>query len=85
MENPESPRPDQLEPSPSGIDFGQLSEEGKVPEADRIEQAQPVEADRFREARGERPEVDEADWIDQGIVEGDKTASTPDGPGPADA
>jgi hypothetical protein len=71
MENPESPRPDPLEPGPSGIDPGELSVDGEVPEADRIEQAQPVEVDRFREARGERPEVDEADWIDQGIVEGD--------------
>lgn len=63
MEHPESPRPDPLE---SVLP----SEEGEVPEADRIEQAQPVEPDRYREARGERPEVDEADWIDQGIVEG---------------
>jgi hypothetical protein len=72
MENPESPRTDPLEPSPSGIDPGQLSEDDEVPEADRIEQAQPVEAGRLREARGERPEVDEADWIDQGIVEADE-------------
>jgi hypothetical protein len=72
MENPESPRTDPLEPGPSGIDPGQLSEDDEVPEADRIEQAQPVEAGRLREARGERPEVDEADWIDQGIVEADE-------------
>ena len=71
MENPESPPPDPLEPGPAGIDPGQLSAEDEVPEADRVEQAQPVEAGRFREARGERREVDEADWIDQGIVEGD--------------
>ena len=71
MDNPESPRPDPSDLSPSGIDLSQLSEEGEVPEADRIDQARPVEADRFREAGGERPEVDEADWIDQGIVEGD--------------
>jgi hypothetical protein len=71
MENPESHRPDPLEPGPSGIDPRDLSVNGEVPEADRIEQAQPVEAERFREARGERREVDEADWIDQGIVEGD--------------
>jgi hypothetical protein len=70
MEHPESPRPDPRDPSPSGIDPRQLSVDDEVPEADRIEQAQPVEADRFRDARGERPEVDEADWIDQGIVEG---------------
>jgi hypothetical protein len=71
MEHPESPRPDPLEPGPSGIDPRELSADGEIPEADRIEQAQTVEADRFRESRGERPEVDEADWIDQGIVEGD--------------
>jgi hypothetical protein len=61
-----------LEPGPSDIEPGVLSESGEVPEADRIEQAQPVEAGRLREVRGERPEVDEADWIDQGIVEGDE-------------
>jgi hypothetical protein len=72
MENPESPRPDPLEPSPRGIDPGQLSQDDEVPEADQIEQAQPVEAGRLREARSERPEVDEADWIDQGIVEADE-------------
>ena len=42
----------------------------EVPEADRIEQAVPVDlAGRARDYRGERPEADEADWIDQGIVE----------------
>jgi hypothetical protein len=71
MDSPESPRPDPLEPGPSGLDPGELAVDGEIPEADRIEQAQTVKAERFREARGERPEVDEADWIDQGIVEGD--------------
>jgi hypothetical protein len=71
MENPESPPPDPLEPSPAGVDPRRLSGDDEAPEADRIEQAQSVEAGRVREARDERPEVDEADWIDQGIVEGD--------------
>jgi hypothetical protein len=71
MENPESPPPEPLEPTPSGIDPRQLPVDGEVPEADRFEQAQPVEVGRVREARGERPEVDEADWLDQGIVESD--------------
>jgi hypothetical protein len=71
MEHPESPLPVQFEPRSSGIDLQELSMDDEVPEADRIEQAQSVEADRFRDTRGERTEVDEADWIDQGIVEAD--------------
>lgn len=71
MENPESPPPDPSEPNSSGVDPPEPSVDGEAPEADRFEQAQPVEAGRVREARGERPEVDEADWIDQGIVEPD--------------
>jgi hypothetical protein len=69
MENPETPQADPVGQSPSGIDPGELSGNGEVPEADRIEQALPTEEGRIRELRGERPEVDVADWLDQGIVE----------------
>ena len=69
MENPETPQPDPEGQSPSDVDPGELSRHGEVPEADRIEQALPTEEGRIREPRGERPEVDEADWLDQGIVE----------------
>jgi hypothetical protein len=42
----------------------------EVPEADGIEQSLPAAASgRGREQRNERPEADEADWLDQGIVE----------------
>ncbi len=52
--------------------------DGEVPEADSIEQAIPAEPlGRAREHRGDRPEADEADWIDQGIVE-DRDDERPD-------
>jgi hypothetical protein len=69
---PEADQAEQHTPADDPLDVlpsGPLSS-SEVPEADRIEQAVPVDqAGRARDYRGERPEADEADWIDQGIVE----------------
>jgi hypothetical protein len=69
MENPEMPHP--TEHRPSDIDTRGLSVDDEVPEADRIEQAIPVEVEevRLREPAGDHPEVDEADWLDQRTLE----------------
>ena len=61
----------------TGLENGPVAD-GEVPEADSIEQAIPAEPlGRAREHRGDRPEADEADWIDQGIVE-DRDDERPD-------
>jgi hypothetical protein len=62
--------PQGLEDDPFEGRPGRPVARGEVPEADGIEQALPAAASgRGREQWGERPEADEADWLDQGIVE----------------
>ncbi|HEY6623519.1 MAG TPA: hypothetical protein VIX85_06800 [Acidimicrobiales bacterium] len=69
---PEADQAEQHTPADDPLDgppSGPLAN-SEVPEADSIEQAVPVDSTgRARDYRGERPEADEADWIDQGIVE----------------
>jgi hypothetical protein len=77
---PEADQAEQHSPADDPLDgrpIGSLAS-SEVPEADSIEQAVPVDpAGRARDYRGERPEADEADWIDQGIVE-DRDEERPD-------
>jgi hypothetical protein len=75
-EVPEADRIEQATPAdevPLDLDPSLLSADAEVPEADRIEQTIPVEVEevRLREAAGDHPEVDEADWLDQRTLEVD--------------
>jgi hypothetical protein len=69
---PEADRAEQQTPADDPFEAlpGGPVARSEVPEADGIEQALPAATSgRGREQRGDRPEADEADWLDQGIVE----------------
>jgi hypothetical protein len=81
-ERADVPEADRAEHTPADDPFDERPSgpvaSSEVPEADSIEQALPANsAGRAREYRGERPEADEADWIDQGIIE-DRDDERPD-------